>query len=182
MKKKSRRNRKTEETNTPRNIYAIIASMKPLQIFHHRAEPRGGDVNESKRFIEEYEEEDKTITLYRSVGPGEMELIENSMFLKFPPRLKGQHIFYPVCNEKYAREINRWNVEQFGIGYVTKFEVLASFFTRRGYTPNVVGDKTHKEYWILADDLNYFNEAIVGEIEVIGKEISERIKRELSGA
>lgn len=176
MKKKSRRNRKTEETNTPRNIYVQIAT-RPLQIFHHRGEPRGGDVNESRKLIEEYEEEDKTITLYRPVNEGELSLIEQSGFLKFPPRLRGQPIFYPVCNEKYAREINRWNVEQYGVGYILKFEVLVSFLS--SYEKQVVGKKHHEEYWIFAEDVEKFNEAIVGEIEVIEKEISEKIKREL---
>jgi hypothetical protein len=177
MKKKSRRNQKTQETNTPRNIYAVIASMKPLQIFHHRGEQRGGDVNDSRQLIEEYEEEDKTIILYRPVGPGEMELIERDKFLKFPPRLRGQPFFYPVCNKKYAKEINRWNVEQFGIGYITKFRVLISFLA--GYQKQIVGNKSHEEYWIYADDMGDFNASIVGEIEVVGKEISKRIREEL---
>lgn len=43
--------------------------------------------------------------LYRPVGTAELELISSSGYKKFPPRLPEQPIFYPVLNEKYAREI-----------------------------------------------------------------------------
>jgi hypothetical protein len=41
---------------------------------------------------------DKLIILYRPVGPKELELIEQSGWKKFPPRLPEQPIFYPVMN------------------------------------------------------------------------------------
>ena len=44
----------------------------------------------------------KTVTLFRPVGPVERQLIEESAWLKFPPRLPEQPIFYPVMNEEYA--------------------------------------------------------------------------------
>ena len=44
-------------------------------------------------------------TLYRPVGPKELELIEQSGWKKFPPRLSEQPIFYPVMNEEYAIQI-----------------------------------------------------------------------------
>ncbi len=43
-----------------------------------------------------------TVTLYRPVGPEERELIRQSGFTAFPPRLPDQPIFYPVLTEDYA--------------------------------------------------------------------------------
>ena len=49
--------------------------------------------------------------LYRPVGSKELELIKQSGYTKYPPRLPEQPIFYPVLNEKYANEITmKWNV------------------------------------------------------------------------
>jgi len=44
--------------------------------------------------------------LFRPVGQAEYELIEQSGFKRFPPRLPEQPIFYPVLNEKYASDTN----------------------------------------------------------------------------
>jgi len=41
----------------------------------------------------------QTTTLYRPVGPKELELIRHSGFKAFPPRLPAQPIFYPVLTE-----------------------------------------------------------------------------------
>jgi hypothetical protein len=58
------------------------------------------------------------LTLYRSVGPKELALIEASGWREFPPRLPEQPIFYPVTNE-YATQIARdWNVRASGSGFV----------------------------------------------------------------
>jgi hypothetical protein len=37
-----------------------------------------------------------TVTLYRPVGPKELDLIKASGWREFPPRLPDQPIFYPV--------------------------------------------------------------------------------------
>ena len=67
-----------------------------------------------------------TRTLWRPVGPEELKLIAESGWRRFPPRLPEQPIFYPVCNERYAREIaERWNAPVDGAAYVTRFEVRA---------------------------------------------------------
>ena len=48
--------------------------------------------------------------LYRPVGQAEYDLIAQSGFTAYPPRLPEQPIFYPVLNERYAREIaEKWN-------------------------------------------------------------------------
>lgn len=106
-----------------------------------------------------------TITLWRPVGPDELKLIEASDMRAFPPRLPEQPIFYPVLSEAYAVQIARdWNVPASGAGFVTRFDVLKSFLDR--YRVEHAGSKAHLEYWIPAEDLDDFNKAIVGKIEV----------------
>jgi hypothetical protein len=106
-----------------------------------------------------------TTTLWRPVGPAELELIRTSGMKAFPPRLPDQPIFYPVLSEDYAVQIARdWNVPASGSGFVTRFEVRADFLSR--YEVQHAGSRAHLEYWIPADDLPAFNDAIAGEIVV----------------
>lgn len=105
-----------------------------------------------------------TITLWRPVGETELHLIEASGWRAFPPRLPDQPIFYPVLEESYAIQIARdWNAPRGG-GWVTRFEVKRSFLAY--YEKKQVGGREHTEYWIPAEKLNAFNDAIVGEIKV----------------
>ncbi|HEX6737512.1 MAG TPA: hypothetical protein VF310_04550 [Vicinamibacteria bacterium] len=107
-----------------------------------------------------------TVTLYRPVGPQELELIRASGNRRFPPRLHHQPIFYPVLHEEYAVQIAReWNLRHSGVGYVTRFTVDAAYLER--YAVQTVGAAGHQEYWIPAEDLPEFNAHIVGAIEVI---------------
>jgi hypothetical protein len=107
-----------------------------------------------------------TVTLWRPVGPNELALIEGSGMRAFPPRLPEQPIFYPVVTEDYAVKIARdWNVPASGAGFVTRFEVLKSFLD--GYEVQEAGGRAHREYWIPAEELESFNAAIVGPIEVV---------------
>lgn len=106
-----------------------------------------------------------TTTLWRPVGPAELELIRQSGMRAFPPRLPEQPIFYPVVTEDYAIKIARdWNVPESGSGFVTRFDVRSDFLT--AYRIEEAGGRTHREYWIPAEDLGAFNAAIVGEIAV----------------
>lgn len=107
----------------------------------------------------------ETVTLWRPVGPAELALIEQSGMRAFPPRLPDQPIFYPVTTEDYAIKIARdWNVAASGSGFVTRFEVRQDFLDH--YRVEEAGGRAHREYWIPAEDLDAFNAAIVGEIEV----------------
>jgi hypothetical protein len=84
---------------------------------------------------------DETITLYRPIGPEELDLVRRSGFKEWPPRLAGQPIFYPVTNEAYAKEIaTRWNVKEKGVGYVTRFRVRKAFRDR--YEIHALKNKT----------------------------------------
>jgi len=109
-----------------------------------------------------------TITLFRPVGPKELELIAASGWREFPPRLPEQPIFYPVLNEDYAIQIARdWNVPDSGAGFVTRFAVNAAFVGR--YPVKTVGAAVHQELWVPAEELAEFNRNIVGLIEVIAE-------------
>src|SRR6266567_4835317 len=88
-----------------------------------------------------------TVTLWRPVGPKELELIQQSGRRAFPPRLPDQPIFYPVLTEDYAIKIARdWNVPASGAGFVTRFEVKRSFIA--SYDVQEAGGRDHLEYWI----------------------------------
>ena len=107
-----------------------------------------------------------TTTLYRPVGPEELELIRESGWKEFPPRLLGQPIFYPVTNEEYAIQIARdWNVRDSGSGYVTEFAVDSEFLKR--YEIQQIGGQVHTELWVPAEELDEFNRNISGTIKVI---------------
>lgn len=110
----------------------------------------------------------ETVTLYRPVGPDELKLLEESDFSRWPPRLPEQPIFYPVTNERYARDITvDWNVRDYGSGAVTKFEVRREFMDK--YEIHQVGAAHATEWWIPAEDLEKLNGNIVGKIEVISR-------------
>lgn len=110
--------------------------------------------------------QETTLTLWRPVGPKELELIRQSGMRAFPPRLPEQPIFYPVLTEEYAVKIARdWNVAASGSGFVTRFEVKRTFIDR--YDVKEAGGRSHLEYWIPAEDIDAFNAAIIGPIVVV---------------
>jgi hypothetical protein len=106
--------------------------------------------------------------LWRPVGPAELELIQQSGMRAFPPRLPEQPIFYPVLSEEYAIKIARdWNVPAHGTGFVTRFSVSKAFLDR--YEVHDAAGSRYREYWIPAEDIDDFNAALVGEIEVVAE-------------
>lgn len=106
-----------------------------------------------------------TTVLYRPVGPEELALIEQSGYTRFPPRLPEQPIFYPVMNEEYAIQIAKdWNVPASGSGFVTRFEVRTEYLTK--FPVQNVGGVIHNELWVPAEDLEEFNDNIVGQITI----------------
>ncbi len=105
-------------------------------------------------------------TLYRPIGPKEMELIKDSNYTKFPPRLAEQPIFYPVINKEYAIEITeKWNIPAYGEGYVVEFDVDKEYLKK--FEIQNVGGEIHNELWIPAEELEEFNSNIIGNIRVI---------------
>ncbi|REC59065.1 ADP-ribosylation/crystallin J1 [Chryseobacterium pennae] len=121
----------------------------------------------------------KTTRLYRPVGEKEMVLIMENGYKKFPPRLEWQPIFYPVLDEDYASEIaEKWNTrDEFGnyLGFVTCFEVLEDVADQ--YPAQNVGARNHNELWVPSEELDTFNQAIIGNIEVIKVFVGNDFKR-----
>ena len=107
--------------------------------------------------------------LYRPVGQAEYELIVQSDFTAYPPRLPEQPIFYPVLNERYAKEIaEKWNrryPDSQYTGYVTTFEIDDTYISQ--FPIQTVGASYHQELWIPAERLAEFNSYIIGKIAVI---------------
>lgn len=109
-----------------------------------------------------------TTTLYRPTGERELELIRDSGWRAFPPRLPEQPIFYPVLNEEYATQIARdWNTRDGGTGYVLRFQVESDYLER--FPVQTAGARVHQEYWVPAEELSEFNTHIIGLIEVVGR-------------
>jgi hypothetical protein len=107
-----------------------------------------------------------TVMLYRPVGDTELELIRDSGWKSFPPRLPEQPIFYPVLEEEYAIQIARdWNTRDGGTGYVLRFRVEKTYLSR--FPVQIAGARIHREYWISSEELKEFNRHIAGSIEVV---------------
>lgn len=113
------------------------------------------------------EVQDHALVLFRPVGDAELALVAASGWRTFPPRLSEQPIFYPVTNHQYALEIaERWNgPEQRGV-HVLRFR-LREDVARRWLPVRCVGARHHTELWVPANELDAFNEAIVGPIEEV---------------
>lgn len=111
----------------------------------------------------------KKITLYRPVGQTELESIKASGNKKFPPRLEWQPIFYPVLNQQYAEQIAlEWNTQdEFSgyVGHVLEFD-LPEQYTQQFPVQNV-GGEIHNELWVPAEQLEEFNNNIIGEIRLL---------------
>jgi hypothetical protein len=107
--------------------------------------------------------------LYRPTGLGELQLVAESGFRGWPPRLPDQPVFYPVLTLEYARKIARdWNaVDAFSgyVGFVTRFEISED--CARRYPVQVAGGTRHEEIWVPAEELAELNRNIVGRIVVV---------------
>lgn len=114
--------------------------------------------------------------LYRPTGQKELNLVEESGWKDWPPRLPDQPIFYPVTTFEYAEKIARdWNsvsAAPDNVGYVTRFEINAE--TAAKYPVQVAGGRAHEELWVPAEELEQFNKGIVGRIEVVAKYVDRK--------
>lgn len=111
--------------------------------------------------------------LYRPVGFKELDLIAQSGFAAFPPRLPEQPIFYPLLNFEYAEQIARdWNTKSSPFaGFVTQFEVEQLYAER--FEVHTVGNRTHQELWVPAEELAEFNRHIISRIKVVASYYGE---------
>jgi hypothetical protein len=105
--------------------------------------------------------------LFRPVGLQELQLIADTNFRAFPPRLPDQPIFYPVLNFEYARQIAEgWNT-RFNdppCGFITRF-VIEDEFSKQ-FKVETVGARENQELWVQAEDLEEFNANIIGKITI----------------
>lgn len=112
-----------------------------------------------------------TKTLYRPVGLKELQLIIESDWRKFPPRLDWQPIFYPVLNQDYAEQIARdWNTKDKAsdyTGFVTAFDVDAEYLSQ--FEEHIVGGSRHRELWVPAEELDNFNQHIADKIRLVAR-------------
>lgn len=161
------RNRQIDlESRIKSRIGRTHALEKEIQKLESRPE-NDGRAKEIRRLQRQLESiQCSTTTLFRPVGPAELDLIRRSSWTRFPPRLPEQPIFYPVLNQEYARRIARdWNVKESGAGFVTRFEVDEEYIRR--FPRKVVGGSVHEELWVPAEELDEFNSNIIGPIEVV---------------
>ncbi len=108
----------------------------------------------------------ETTKLYRPVNKAELDLIQETNWKKFPPRLPEQPIFYPVTNQEYASQITReWNLPTYKNGFVTEFELSKKYLSK--YKVEKVGLEHHTELWVPAEELEEFNSEIIDSINVV---------------
>lgn len=109
--------------------------------------------------------------LYRPTGAKELALVEATGWKRWPPRLPDQPIFYPVTTFDYAEKIARdWNSKGTppdNVGFVTRFEISDELATQ--YPIQQAGGQAHEELWVPAEDLENFNDGIVGKIELVAQ-------------
>jgi len=108
----------------------------------------------------------QTTKLYRPVNKVELDLIQQTDWKKFPPRLPDQPIFYPVTNQAYASQITKeWNLPSYKNGFVTEFELSSDYLSK--FKVEKVGLDHFTELWVPAEELEEFNAQIIGAIKVI---------------
>lgn len=117
--------------------------------------------------------------LFRPVGLKELELIAQSGFKAFPPRLEIQPIFYPVLNFEYAAQIAReWNTKDpvsGCVGFVTEFEVEDEYVSK--FEVQIVGSaRVHQELWVPSGEMAEFNSHITGLIKVTASFVGPNFK------
>jgi hypothetical protein len=104
--------------------------------------------------------------LFRPVGFGELQLVRNSGWTRFPPRLPDEPIFYPIGDEDDAIQIARtWSLKTGVSCYVLRFAVDVTFLTR--HPLQRARNAAQREYRILAGGLEELDDHILGAIELI---------------
>lgn len=103
--------------------------------------------------------------LYRPINQDELNLIIDSGWKKFPDRLPQQPIFYPVLSLDYARKIHKWNLDSYGNGFIVEFQIDDDYISN--FDVHNVGGKNDNEYWIPSEELDNFNNNMIGNIKYL---------------
>jgi hypothetical protein len=89
----------------------------------------------------------------------------------FPPRLPEQPIFYPVLTFEYAEKIARdWNSvreNHIFVGVVVRFGIDDAYAMR--FQAQNVGGHDCQELWVPAEQLDEFNQHVIGAIDVVAE-------------
>lgn len=138
----------------PRNIYALIAKQKPVQIFHHTSEPRCGDKNISRDFIDSYKEENEFVTLYIIVSSKNAKLVRDSMFTKLYIDVEDEY-FCVISDLEYAKNIKSDDE------YIIVSKVRNSFL--KSFKKKIIAQNVEA---IPVKRIDDFNQAIIGDLEI----------------
>lgn len=113
------------------------------------------------------------LKLYRAIGPGQLQCIQQNNWSAFPARLPGQPFFCPLSNKSTAQAIaSQWNVQRSGAGFVVEFVVSASFLSDIPMD-ELAGDGGY-EYRIPAEKMDVFNRHLIGPIKMVNAYFSNR--------
>ncbi len=113
------------------------------------------------------------LKLYRAIGPGQLQCIQQNNWSAFPARLPGQPFFCPLSNKSTAQAIaSQWNVQRSGAGFVVEFVVSTSFLSDIPMD-ELAGDGGY-EYRIPAQKMDAFNESLIGPIKMVNAYFSNR--------
>lgn len=107
--------------------------------------------------------------LFRPTGLKELVLVRDSGWASWPPRLPDQPIFYPVTTFGYAEKIARdWNSvlpAPDNMGFVTEFTISEA--AARRYPVEEAGGREHRELWVPAEELGWFNGELTSTIRIV---------------
>jgi hypothetical protein len=104
------------------------------------------------------------VTLFRAVGPAELELIRATGGSAFPKRVHHEPILTLTPSEEVARrEARSWNVEDQRVGYVVRFEVDAGWLARYP----VQDPDGAPQHWIPNEEIAALNDRILTPIQVV---------------
>ncbi|BCJ46443.1 hypothetical protein GCM10010168_60820 [Actinoplanes ianthinogenes] len=100
------------------------------------------------------------VTVWRSVGQGELDAVASSGWRAWPPRLPDQPIFSVVSDRRHAVRICRERiVPAEGVGYVARFDLPRRFLDRFEGT-----GRNESEYRIPANEVAGLNTHVIGVI------------------
>jgi len=112
------------------------------------------------------------IKLYKSLSPQQLVQVENSGWRRFAADGSKQRVFYPKVYLSYAEQIARqWDAVQFERGFVVSFKICAEVLHR--YEIQTVAYEEHLEYRVPIAELEFFNQQIMGKIELVSSFCSE---------